>query len=114
MATPPSVAKQHFAVRVEQDGEGLAVRAVGEIDIATAPALESAMLGALESGAVSILLDLEQVSFIDSMGMRVLVWAARECREDGKPDRLRIDCGPGPVRRVLELCRLERSVPGIA
>lgn len=112
MATPQSVAKQHFAVRVERDGDGLAVRVVGELDIATAPALESAMLGALESEAGSILVDLEQVSFIDSMGIRVLVWATRECREDR--DRLHIDCGPGPVRRMLELFGLDRSVPVIA
>lgn len=114
MATPQTAANQRFAVRVEQDGDGLAVHVAGELDIATAPALESALLGALESEAAPILLDLEQVSFIDSMGLRVLVWATRECRADGNPDRLRIDCGPGPVRRMLELYGLDRSVPVIA
>ena len=112
--TPALTAQQRFAVRIEEDGEGVAVRVVGELDIATAPALESALLRALESGAASILVDLEGMSFIDSMGMRVLLWAARECREDGKRDRLSIDCAPGRVRRTLELCDLQRSLPIVA
>ena len=64
-----------LTVRLDEDGDSLAVRVAGELDIATAPALESALLHALDSGAASILVDLERVSFIDSMGLRVLVWA---------------------------------------
>jgi anti-anti-sigma factor len=45
-------------------------RVAGELDIATAPALESTLLHALDSEAASIVLDLERVSFIDSMGLR--------------------------------------------
>jgi anti-anti-sigma factor len=57
----------------------------------------------------SIVLDLERVSFIDSMGLRVLVWAARDSREEG--DRLRIDCGSGAVRRRIEVNALDRWLP---
>ena len=98
-----------LTVRIDEDGDSLAVRVAGELDIATAPALESALLHALDSAAASILVDLERVSFIDSMGLRVLVWAARESREDG--DRLRIDCGSGVVHRMIELTTLDRSLP---
>ena len=96
-------------VSTDEDGERLTVRPAGEIDIATAPALECALLRALESGAASIVLDCDRVSFIDSVGLRVLVWAARESREDG--DRLRIDCGSGVVRRMIEMTGLDRSLP---
>jgi anti-sigma B factor antagonist len=87
----------------------LIVSVDGELDNATVPALESALLHALDSGAASIVLDLRRVSFIDSIGLRVLVWAARESRGDG--DRLRIDCGSGAVRRIIELSTLDRSLP---
>ena len=60
-------------------------------------------------GRSSIVIDLERVSFIDSMGLQVSVWAARESREDG--DRLRIDCGSGVVHRMIESTALDRSVP---
>jgi hypothetical protein len=43
------------------------------------------------------------------MGLRVLVWAARESREDG--DRLRIDCGSGAACGMIELTALDRSLP---
>jgi anti-sigma B factor antagonist len=105
MSTVPPLLK----VDVADVDEACVIRIQGELDIATAPALESALLHALDSGAASIVLDLERVSFIDSMGLRVLVWAARESHEDG--DRLRIDCGSGPVRRMIEITSLDRSLP---
>ena len=99
-----------FSVRVEEDGDELAVHAVGELDIAGAPALEHSMLHALESGAPSIVLDLTEVTFIDSMGLRVLLWAAHS---DENGDSLRIRIGSA-VRRRIEMIGLERSLPLIA
>jgi anti-anti-sigma regulatory factor len=46
-----------FSVRIDEEGDRLAVRVVGELDIATAPALESALLHTLDSEAASIVLD---------------------------------------------------------
>jgi anti-anti-sigma factor len=109
MATSPVPRQNPSSVRIDEERDRLAVRVAGELDIATAPALESALLHALDSGAALILLDLGRVSFIDSMGLRVLLWAAREAREDG--DRLRIDCGSGPVRRMVNLTSLDQSLP---
>ena len=98
-----------LTIRTHDDGDSLAVRAAGELDMNSAPELEDALSHALDSGAASIVLDLERVSFIDSMGLRLLVWAARESRENG--NHLRIDCGSGPVRRMMELTTLDRSLP---
>ena len=108
MATSGS-SQDLLAVRIDEDDGRLAVRVEGELELATASELESALLRAMESGAESILLDLERVSFIDSEGLRVLFWAARQSREDG--DRLRIDVGSGHVRQMIELTRLEDSLP---
>jgi anti-sigma B factor antagonist len=105
MSTAPPI----LNVDVAHVDEACVIRTQGELDIATAPALESALLHALDSLAPSIVLDLERVSFIDSMGLRVLVWAAKQSREDG--DRLRIDCGSGVVHRMIELTNLDRSLP---
>jgi anti-anti-sigma factor len=105
MSTAPPVLK----VDVEHVDGAHVIRIQGELDIATAPKLESVLLHAMDSGAPSIVLDLGQVSFIDSMGLRVLVWAAKESSQDG--DLLRIDCGSGPVRRMMEITSLDRSLP---
>ena len=105
MSTAPPV----LDVDVEHVDEACVIRIQGELDIATAPTLESVLLHAMESAAPSIVLDLQRVSFIDSMGLRVLVWAAKESSQDG--DRLRIDCGSGPVRRTMDVTSLARSLP---
>jgi anti-sigma B factor antagonist len=105
MSTSPPVLK----VDVAQIGETCVVRVGGELDIATAPALESNLLHAMDSEAASVVLDLERVTFIDSMGLRVLIWAANASREDG--DRLRIDCGVGAVGRMIELTGVEHLLP---
>ena len=98
-----------LAVRVERVDDDLAVQAKGELYMASAGGLERDLLDAFEGDAASIVLDLESVTFIDSSGLRLLVWAAHCSREDG--DRLRIQCGTGAVRRMLELTELDRSLP---
>ncbi len=108
MPTPPPA----LEIDVAHVDDACVIRTQGDLNFATAPALEDALLHALDSGTASIVLDLGRVSFIDSMGLRVLVWAANQSREDG--DRLRIDCGSGPVRRMMELKPLDRRLPLIA
>ena len=110
MAAPYSGREGPFSVRVAEDGDALAVHAVGELDIASAPALEHSMLHALESGAPSIVLDLTGVTFIDSMGLRTLLWAAHS---DERGDSLRIRVGAA-VRRMIDMTGIERSLPLIA
>jgi anti-sigma B factor antagonist len=108
MDTSSSVRRRgNLAVRIDQDERSCAVRPVGELDIASAPALEDSLRQALESGASSVALDLTRVTFIDSAGVRVLLWADAHSREEG--DRLRIDSGSAGVRRLLELTDKERA-----
>ena len=110
MATSISVRKHGgLTVRIDQDGYSLAVRAVGELDIASAPALEDSLVHALESGASSIVLDLIGVTLIDPTGLRVLLWAAAHSDENG--DRFRINSGSAGIRRLLELTHAEPALP---
>jgi anti-sigma B factor antagonist len=109
--TAPHVGRDGlFSVRVAEAGDELAVHAAGELDIASAPALEHSMLHALESGATSIVLDLTGVTFIDRMGLGVVLWAARS---DENGDSLRIRVGSA-VRRMIEMTGVERLLPLIA
>ncbi len=101
-----------LTIRVEQDRNSLVLRAVGELDIASAPGLEHSLLHALESGASSIVLDLTAVSFIDPVGLRVLLWAAGRSPEDR--DRLRIDCGSPVVSQLIDLTGIGGRLPLIA
>lgn len=58
------------------DHDGVTVLTVtGEIDLATAPALETAIDAALETGPAALVVDLAAVSFLASAGMAALVAA---------------------------------------
>lgn len=53
----------------------------GEVDLATSPELDIAIIAAIDSGATSVVIDLSDVSFMDSSGLGVIVRALKRCRE---------------------------------
>jgi anti-sigma B factor antagonist len=78
---------------------GVAVR--GEIDVDAVPSLESALDAAIRCTAGAFVLDLCDLDFLDSSGLRVMLRArARLAREDRE---LAIVCPPGSVRRLFEV-----------
>jgi anti-sigma B factor antagonist len=103
-ARPPN----GVTVDVHRDRNALVVWATGELDMSSTEELKNGLRRAFESRAGLIVLDLRGITFMDSTGTRLLLWAADRSRETG--DRLRIDCG-GAVRRLLELTQLDRSLP---
>lgn len=76
------------------------IAAAGEIDISSAPALEQAIDLALDDGADRIALDLGNVTFMDSTGLRTLITTQRRLNDPGD---LAVVVGAGPVRRLLEI-----------
>ena len=67
-----------FTVRLEQRGGATVVIPTGELDLATAPSLESALGRAFtESAGGRVVLDLRELEFIDSSGLRTLLTARR-------------------------------------
>jgi anti-sigma B factor antagonist len=77
----------------------------GEVDLATAPELESMVQRAFEEAPNGVVLDLAQLSFIDSSGLRTLVALAKEAESQGTSLALRNL--PRQTRRVLELTGLD-------
>jgi anti-sigma B factor antagonist len=76
------------------------VRARGEIDLATARDLATQLSGLAGTGGDAAL-DLSAVSFIDSVGLGVVLKAAGRFHRQGH--RLTLVAPPGPVRRLLDL-----------
>ena len=109
MAATPTDRAGPLTIDLDRDGDALTVRAKGELDIATTAPLEKALRDAFEGDAASIVLDVAELRFIDSMGLRTLLWAADHSRENGS--RLSIRCGSGAVHRLIELTGIERSLP---
>jgi anti-sigma B factor antagonist len=90
-----------FRIAFEPDRERITLHVLGEIDIATAGDMEDPLLDLLDSGFETIVLDLREVTFLDSSGIRVLINShqyAQECAA-----RLSIVVGTSRSREVLEL-----------
>ena len=87
-----------------------AVRLVlaGEVDLTTAGALEGAVQNAERGNPAAIVLDMDQLSFIDSSGLRVLLLAARRGQRVRR--RLVLVNVSRSIRRVLELTALDRTL----
>jgi len=87
------------------------VKVAGEVDIQTSPVLEERLGAILDDGQTSVVVDLGDVTFLDSTGLSVLISTLRRCRAAG--GELQI-VGPRPnVRKVLEITGLT-DVFGVA
>jgi anti-anti-sigma factor len=73
-----------FSVRTEDRAGAAVVIPTGELDLATAPALDAALGRAFESiGSGRVVLDLRELEFIDSSGLRTLLTARRSAEQAG-------------------------------
>ena len=80
----------------------------GELDIANAPAIEAALRGAEASGADEVVLDLSELGFMGSVGLRIILEAVERAQARGH--RLTLVAGPA-VRRITDLAGLSASLP---
>jgi anti-sigma B factor antagonist len=107
---------ESLAARVAAVDGGAELALAGDIDLATTDALEE-LIGATEEGMPGPLtIDMREVTFLDSTGLRVLIDAQRRAR-GRHPFAVRVD--PGPVRRLIEAVGLiealgVREDPGAA
>lgn len=72
----------------------------GELDLSTVSVVEDELVVAQESHQL-VVMDLRNLSFMDSTGLRVIVMAEQRARALSR--RLVIVQGPPQVQRVLEL-----------
>jgi anti-anti-sigma factor len=85
-------------VRGEDRGGVRVIHLTGELDIASVPALEEA----LEAADVpKVVVDLHELAFMDSTGLRAILLAARAAEERGASFAL--VQGPPSVHRVFEI-----------
>jgi anti-sigma B factor antagonist len=97
-----------FCVAVRRtSGDVTVVEASGELDYYTSPKFSECLMGAVEEGALGVVVDLAAVTFIDSSALGVLVGGARRTAELRR--ELMIVCPAGSVARVLEITGLNRA-----
>ena len=99
-----AIAGPVFGVR-ERDG---VVRVRGELDVATAGSLEKLLLRPRERGEV-VELDLSDLGFMDSTGLRVLLRAQQAAERGGW--EVVLTSVSTPVRRLFDLSGVHAALP---
>jgi len=99
-----------FTLRSERTEAGERIRLVGELDLSVVGRLELEMCRAEATDAESILLDLDELEFLDASGIRLLL--DLNDRSENNGGRLRITRARAPqVRRVIELTGVGDVLP---
>jgi anti-anti-sigma factor len=80
----------------------------GEIDASTAPKLASRLFGLADEGKRAVIVDLSEVTFIDSTGIGVLLNAATQFA--GRHAHLVVACDNARVLRPFELAGVARHL----
>lgn len=94
----------------EAIGDVVVGRVEGEIESANANDLRDALAGRLTNASAGLVLDLSETTYLDSAGIELLFDLARRLRTHRQRLRLVVPEG-APMRRVLELCDIERVAP---
>ena len=107
MATP-----EQLVVQTSREGRVERLTPIGELDIATVPILERVFDVAYDDGAAQmIVVDLTQLSFIDSSGLNLLLRMRTACEEG---DRLRVVNGSPAVMRLFDVSGIRPLLPIIS
>src|SRR4051794_28378505 len=88
-------------VKVTPASHGATVSIAGELDIATVPRVREALASPVVAGAEAVVVDLTEVSFMDSTGLAALLELQRALTARG--GRLAIACPEGPARLLLDV-----------
>lgn len=101
-----------LSVRETREGRLLRLTPVGELDLATAPLLENAFDAAFtDEDCEMIVVDLTELSFMDSTGIHVLIRMQNACADH---DRLRVINGSRAVEQMLDLTGVRTHLPIIS
>ncbi len=95
-----------MTVEVQESGAHDVVAVRGEIDLATGPHLRRTLDQRLDSGRHRVVIDLEEVDFIDSTGLGILLETHRRTGEKG--GSMTLVCRPGLCPRLFEISGLDR------
>jgi anti-anti-sigma factor len=71
-------------IEVRREADRVVVRLQGELDMANAPLLKAAIEGADPEERSMLVLDMQELGFIDSTGLRIVLWARERCQEGGR------------------------------
>jgi anti-anti-sigma factor len=98
--SPPPDAEPLTCV-ITREHDTATIRAAGSLDLATVPTLETHISELRDIGVRRMILDLSDLNFMDSTGLRCILQCDAAARQDGFT--IALIQGPRAVQRVFEL-----------
>jgi anti-anti-sigma factor len=97
-------------LQLGQRGDAVVAEVKGEVDISNADSLLERLLDAVPNTASALLLDLSEVDYLDSSGVRLIFDLATRLRNRGQNLELVVP-DDSMIRRVLLLTEVQQLVP---
>ena len=95
-----------YETKEQQDRAHVALR--GELDLSTAEKVERELERVEKKGTKLVVLDLTELTFLDSTGLRLIVGADQRARQSDR--RLAVVKGPATVQRVFTITKLDERL----
>jgi anti-anti-sigma factor len=92
-------AGDQLSIDVRQEADRVVIRLAGELDMANAPLLQAAIEQQDVAGKPMLVLDMQELEFIDSTGLRIILWARERCQERDR--EFALTQGSQQVQRLL-------------
>ena len=93
-----------FSIEIDKKNSLPIIRVKGEIDVYTCTQLNTGFQSVIQDGESTIVLNLENIQYIDSTGLGTIAHAAREVHLAG--GQILVVCPKPQVRKIFEISGL--------
>jgi anti-anti-sigma factor len=100
------IRREQPVLRVDEERDAIVVRLGGDLDLYNVEQVRAALGGAVDRAPTRVVVDLEQVEFVDSTALGALVEARRGLGRGA----FRLAAPQPEVRRALEVSGLDRHL----
>lgn len=97
--------QDHIEIKTERLNDAVVLRPVGDIDLSRAPSLRVQLGEVQRSRPMRLIVDLEEVPYMDSSGVATLVEAMQIARRNGS--KLILCSMSHKVKGIFEIARLD-------
>ena len=105
-------AQEHLRVDARSEQDRVVLRLAGELDLASSPIFERALEDRALTVAPLVVLDLDDLKFVDSTGLRIILLAHESAR--GRGQEFAITPGSPQVQRLLNITSVAEHMRVIA
>jgi anti-sigma B factor antagonist len=98
-----------FRFETSREDTTATVRAIGELDLASAPVLDDHLAELRDAGFRRLILDLRGLEFMDSTGLRLILDYDSQARNNGFS--IALIRGPSAVQRIFDLTGTAAQLP---